>query len=220
MILSTFSNKTLVKISLFVLIGLLLSNCTPSTSTESQNSLTNDSKNATAVTALTEDDLPFGFVAVAEDDPAAVSLLNASQSIAESFIFGELSSIKLYQYSDNDDFALITSGAIEPVVAIERAVFDRRLMQLKNSPGNKLPSVLQNPVLLTPDTQVTPVQLFLTGTLCQVTCGNNDLIFDLFIGRSKSTVFFVYYLHNPGVDLPIDIFELSKVLVFKNNDLR
>ena len=216
-----YSNKKIVKLSLCVLFGLLLiSNCTPFTSIESQASSTNDGKNVTAVAALTEEDLPFGFVAVAEVDPAAVSLLNASQSIAESFIFGELMSIKHYQYSDNDNFALITSGTIEPVVAIERTVFDRRLLQIIKAPGKNLPSTMQNSVLLTPDTPVTPIQLFLTGTICKVICDNDDLLIDLFIGRSKSTVFFVYYLHNPGIDLPIDIFELSKLLVFKNNKLR
>lgn len=216
-----YSNKKIVKLSLCVLFGLLLmSNCTPFTSIESQASSTNDGKNATAVAALTEEDLPFGFVTVAEDDPAASSFLNTGQAIAESFIFAEITSITQYRFSENDNFALITSGTIEPVVPIERAVFDRRLLQIIKAPGKNLPSTMRNSVLLTPDTPVTPIQLFLTGTICQVTCGNDDLLFDLFIGRSKSTVFFVYYLHNPGIDLPIDIFELSKLLVFKNNKLR
>ncbi len=218
--LSKYKNKKTFNISLCVLLGFLLSNCTPITLPESQASSSSGEITTPAVTALTEEDLPFGFVAVAEDDPAASSLLNAGQAIAESFIFAEITSITQYGFSENDNFALITSGTIEPVVAIERAVFDRRLLQIIKAPGKNLPSTMQNSVLLTPDTPVTPIQLFLTGTICQVTCDNDDLLIDLFIGRSKSTVFFVYYLHNPGIDLPIDIFELSKLLVFKNNKLR
>ena len=218
--LQKFINIKTTVVSMCILLGLLLSNCTPFISPQSQVSSYKSNNNHSAVYALAEEDLPFGFNTVSPDNPASVSLLTASQSIADLFIFGELSSIQHYRYSANDDFAQITSGIIEPVVAIERALFDLRLTEIENSPGILLPTNLKKPVILTPGESVTPIQLFLTGTLCQVTCRNNDLIFDLFIGRSKSTVFFVYYLHNPGINLPIDIFELSKILVFKNHKLR
>lgn len=211
-------NNTFILLAL--LTSLLLSNCTPFDSPKSQESSSSSDNKPTAVFALTEEDLPFGFVAVSPDDPAAGSLLDASQSIADAFIFGELTSVQQYRYTDNQNFAQISSGTIEPVIPLERAVFDRRLAKLENSPVSFLFSKLQNPVILTPVTSVTPVQLFLTGTVCQVTCGTNDLTLDLFIGRSKSTVFFVYYLHNPGINLPIDILDLSKILVFKNNKLK
>lgn len=201
-------------------MGLLLSNCTSYiTGIPSAPSKTGDDT-STPVLALTEEDLPFGFSPVNPGDPESDGLIHAGQSIADAFLVAKLTSIQQYRYNVDNDYALITSGTIEPVVTIERALFDRKLSRANEANSIDDFQQLKNVTFLQPDELVTPAQLFLTSTYCDVICDTTNLVFELYIGRLKSTVFFVYYLHTPGINLPTNIIELSKTLVYKNEKLR